>query len=108
MPFLGPALTSMMVYMYVAIVDSLGLIILLNYSWARRNPDVRMTFLGLMNFNAPYLPWVMMGFSLLISGHLPIADAVGAAIGHMYYFLDDVYPIISGTGRRYLRAPPLM
>lgn len=26
--------------------------------WSRRNPFVQMSFLGLFNFTAPYLPWV--------------------------------------------------
>ena len=30
------------------------------YVWARRNPHARMNFLGLFNFNAPYLPWVIL------------------------------------------------
>jgi len=28
------------------------------YVWSRRNPFVQMSFLGLFNFTAPYLPWV--------------------------------------------------
>jgi Derlin-2/3 len=38
--FLGSALTFMMVYV-----------------WGRRNEDVKMSFLGFFQFNAPYLPW---------------------------------------------------
>ena len=48
-PFLGSSLAFMMVYV-----------------WARRNEDVRMSFLGLFNFRAPYLPWVLLGFSVLL------------------------------------------
>jgi len=40
---LGPSLAFMIVYV-----------------WARRNPHARMNFLGLFNFNAPYLPWVIL------------------------------------------------
>jgi hypothetical protein len=49
MHFLGSSLTFMMVYI-----------------WARRNPLVRMTFLGLFTFTAPYLPWVLLCFSVLL------------------------------------------
>ena len=42
-PFLGSSLAFMMVYV-----------------WARRNDDVRMSFLGLFTFRAPYLPWVLL------------------------------------------------
>jgi len=30
----------------------------------RRNQYVRMSFLGLFQFRAPYLPWVLLGFSV--------------------------------------------
>lgn len=49
MTFLGNSLSFMMVYV-----------------WARRNPFVRMSFLGLFTFTAPYLPWVLLGFSFLL------------------------------------------
>jgi Derlin-2/3 len=88
MPFLGSSLTFMMVYV-----------------WSKRNPDVRLNFLGFMNFTGPYLPWVLLGFSLLINNSFPMHDALGIAFGHVYYFFDDIYPVVSGTGIHYLRAP---
>lgn len=72
------------------------------YVWSRRNPHVRMSFLGLFTFNAPYLPWVILGFGLLLNQN-PIFDVLGIAVGHIYYWLEDVYPTISG--RRLLRTP---
>eukprot|EP01097_Dermamoeba_algensis_P004103 TRINITY_DN273_c0_g1_i1.p1 TRINITY_DN273_c0_g1~~TRINITY_DN273_c0_g1_i1.p1 ORF type:complete len:169 (+),score=12.89 TRINITY_DN273_c0_g1_i1:80-586(+) len=38
---------------------SLSFVIL--YVWSRRNIHVRMSFLGLFTFTAPYLPWVILG-----------------------------------------------
>lgn len=57
--FLGQAFTIMLVYI-----------------WSRRNPNVRMNFFGLLNFQAPFLPWVLMGFSLLL-GNSIIVDLLG-------------------------------
>ncbi len=57
--FLGQAFTIMLVYI-----------------WSRRNPYVRMNFFGLLNFQAPYLPWVLLGFSLLL-GNSVIVDLMG-------------------------------
>ncbi|XP_038669484.1 derlin-2-like [Scyliorhinus canicula] len=57
--FLGQAFTIMLVYI-----------------WSRRNPYVRMNFFGLLNFQAPFLPWVLMGFSLLL-GNSIIVDLLG-------------------------------
>lgn len=67
-----------------------------------------MNFLGVLNFNAPYLPWVLMIFSFVINNHFPTNDILGIVTGHIYYFFDDVYPVVSRTGIRYLRAPDIL
>ena len=54
--FLGASLTFMMVYV-----------------WGRRNQYVNMSFLGLFSFTAPYLPWVLLIFSVAI-GSSPVVD----------------------------------
>ncbi|EFJ25138.1 hypothetical protein SELMODRAFT_146006 [Selaginella moellendorffii] len=86
--FLSNSLTFMMVYV-----------------WSRRNPYVHMSFLGLFSFTAPYLPWVLLGFSVMV-GSSPWVDLLGMAAGHVYYFLEDVYPQM--TGRRVLKTPGLI
>lgn len=75
--FLGSSLSFMMVYV-----------------WGRRNEDMRMSFLGVFTFNAPYLPWVMLAFSMLL-GHSVTIDAIGILVGHTYYFLEYVYPVVA-------------
>ncbi|RUS82281.1 hypothetical protein EGW08_009959 [Elysia chlorotica] len=84
--FLGSAFTMMLVYV-----------------WSRRNPYIRLNFFGLMNFQAPFLPWVLLGFSLLI-GNSVIIDMMGIAIGHIYFFLEDVFPRQQG-GFKVLKTP---
>ncbi|KAM9793644.1 derlin-2 isoform 1-T1 [Syngnathus typhle] len=87
--FLGQAFTIMLVYI-----------------WSRRNPNVRMNFFGLLNFQAPFLPWVLMGFSLLL-GNSIIIDLLGIAVGHVYFFLEDVFPNQPGGGR-WLKTPSII
>lgn len=87
MPFLGSPLSFSLVYI-----------------WARRNPSVRLSFLGLFVFTAPYLPWVLLGFSLLLHNTLPKDDLLGIVVGHIYYFFEDIYPRIR-NGHRPLRSP---
>ncbi|KAJ7423766.1 Derlin-2 [Willisornis vidua] len=77
--------------------------IMLVYVWSRRNPYIRMNFFGLLNFQAPFLPWVLMGFSLLL-GNSIIIDLLGIAVGHIYYFLEDVFPNQPG-GKKLLLTP---
>ncbi|KAK1866448.1 hypothetical protein I4F81_008967 [Pyropia yezoensis] len=86
--FLGPSLTFMMVYV-----------------WARRNEHQAMNLLGLFNFRAPYLPWVLLVFSVLL-GSPPVIDLMGILAGHVYYFLVDVYPVMVGI--QLLRTPRLL
>lgn len=76
--FLGPSLTFCMVYL-----------------WSRRNEAVTLSFLGVLTFKAPYLPWMLLAFSALL-GTSPAIDLLGMAVGHVYYFAKDVYPELSG------------
>jgi Derlin-2/3 len=87
LPFLGTALSSSLVYI-----------------WSRRNPDTRLSFLGLLVFTAPYLPWVLMAFSLVVHRIVPKDEICGVVVGHVWYFFSDVYPSLHG-GHRPL-APP--
>ena len=76
----------------------------LSYLWSRRNPYIRMNFLGLFVFPAPYLPWVLLGFTVLMVGYFPTGNLLGIAVGHIYYFLEDVWFREKG-GTRWLKTP---
>ena len=111
-PFLGSALSSSLVYV-----------------WSRRNPETRLSFLGLLVFTAPYLPWVLMAFSLVLHGTVPKDEICGVIVGHsmliipfpslhgqsfnewmlrcrrtVWYFFSDVYPSLH-NGQRPLDPP---
>jgi len=86
--FLGSSLSFMMVYV-----------------WGRRNPNARLNFLSLFDFNAPYLPWVLLGCSYIMA-HNVVVDLIGIAIGHLYYYFEDVYP--TQFSRRPLKTPVFM
>jgi len=88
--FLGSSLTFMMVYI-----------------WARANPFGRMHFLGLFTFTAPFLPWVLLSFSLLLGGDF-VVDAVGIFTGHLYYFIRHVYPRMLPSRPNLLATPGLI
>lgn len=94
--FLGHPLSFMMVYLWSRDPD---------------NADVRMSFLGVLQFNAPYLPWVLLAFSLLIGNPIEM-DLLGIIVGHTYYFLDYVYPQVADirvwSWRRVLVTPSIL
>ncbi|XP_072863020.1 derlin-3 isoform X5 [Chlorocebus sabaeus] len=75
--FLGQALMAMLVYV-----------------WSRRSPRVRVNFFGLFTFQAPFLPWALMGFSLLL-GNSILVD-----------LLDGSPPMGTCAGLCSTRAPP--
>lgn len=86
--FLGQCLSFMMVYL-----------------WAKRNPHVQVSLLGLVAFSAPYFPWVLLGITVLL-GHDGTADILGIAVGHLYFFLADVWPAVaSARGWKHCRRP---
>ncbi|KAK6953217.1 hypothetical protein Daesc_005517 [Daldinia eschscholtzii] len=58
-----------------------------------------LSFLGLLVFTAPYLPWVLMGFSLVMHGTVPKDEIMGVVIGHIWYFFSDVYPPMHNGSR---------
>jgi Derlin-2/3 len=72
-PWLGMAFTQVFVYV-----------------WSRRNPFTLLNFLGFI-VRAPYLPYVFMAFSFMLGGDI-MDDLIGVVVGHIYYFLADIWP----------------
>jgi Derlin-2/3 len=94
--FLGSSLTFMMVYVW---------------GQMRSNSGQRMMLLGILPFTAPYLPWVLLSFSLLL-GHSAMVDVIGIAVGHSYFYLKFVLPEIAEIRgwrcRQFLITPGLL
>lgn len=86
--FLGSSLSFMMVYV-----------------WSYKNEHIQMSFLGVVNFTAPCLPWVLLVFAVLL-GASPVMDMLGLLAGHLYYFLEWEYPRIRGI--KVLHTPQFM
>ncbi|XP_063769068.1 derlin-3 isoform X6 [Pseudophryne corroboree] len=87
--FLGEAFTLMLVYV-----------------WCRRNPFIQINLFGLLTFRAPFLPWVLMGLSLIM-GASSLVDFLGIITGHIYFFLEDVFPYQPG-GKKLLVTPAIL
>ena len=63
--------------------------------------------LGLVTFPAPYLPWVLFGFSALL-GHDVTNDGLGIAVGHLFFYAEDVWPALAAArGWRIRRLLPI-
>mmetsp|Transcript_6170 Transcript_6170/g.14454 ORF Transcript_6170/g.14454 Transcript_6170/m.14454 type:complete len:213 (-) Transcript_6170:117-755(-) len=84
-----------------------ALIDLMTYVWGRRNPTVRIQVFMLQT-RAPYLTWVFALVSFLMGGSMQ-DHLIGIAVGHTYYFFEDVYPLMSTSkGFRLFRTPKLL
>ncbi len=52
------------------------------YVWGRRHPYVNLSFLGIFNFTAPYLPWVLLAFSVTLRSNAAV-DLLGIVAGQL-------------------------
>jgi hypothetical protein len=82
-----------------------SLVMMIIYLWSRKNPNVTMSFMFGLRFLSFYFPWVLIGFNVLMGG-LPLLEIFGVIVGHIYYFLDEIYPNTGGP--RILKTPQFL
>lgn len=70
------------------------------YIWCQLNKDVIVNFWFGTRFKAMYLPWVLLGFNMILSGG-GLLEIIGILVGHLYFFLKFKYP-------EELRGPSLL
>ena len=62
----------------------------------------------IFTFRAQFLPWILM-LLVIVFGFDAQDDVIGAAVGHVYYYLMDVIPLIPETKDvKVLRPPDLL
>ncbi|KAI0269912.1 Der1-like protein [Gloeopeniophorella convolvens] len=63
------------------------------YFWSRRHPSTPISLFGLLTITAPYLPFALVAFSWVLSGtwRAAASDLVGCAVGHVGWFIRDVW-----------------
>lgn len=76
------------------------------YVWCQLNKDVTVNFFFGTRFKAMYLPWVLLGFNMVISGG-GIVEFIGILIGHLYIFLMFKLPQEMG-GPSLLQTPAIL
>jgi hypothetical protein len=74
--------------------------------WCIRNP---LRELGLMfipvRVKAAYFPFALMALHILMGGGI-IDDLIGIVCGHLYHFLDFIYP--NNGGKKILTTPSFL
>lgn len=76
------------------------------YVWCQLNKEVIVSFWFGTRFKAMYLPWVLLGFNMLLSNGSVFA-IIGILVGHLYFFLKFTYPQELG-GRNLLETPSII
>lgn len=76
------------------------------YVWCQLNKDQIVMFWFGTQFKAMYLPWVLVGFNMIIRGG-GMMELLGILVGHLYFFLMFKYPQDFG-GSQFLTTPSIL
>lgn len=83
-----------------------ALILSVMYVWCQLNRDTIVSFWFGTQFKAIYLPWVLVGFNLIVKGG-GFTEMLGIAVGHLYFFLMFKYPQ-DYSGAQLLNTPEIL
>lgn len=72
--------------------------------WGRHAENVTVTMYGFIRIPAKYLSLTMLILDVIISGGFRPSDAMGLVAGHLYYFLDSVFPAMP-DGKQLIFVP---
>jgi Derlin-2/3 len=89
-------------YVFDMMVLSDAILYVIMYVWSRREPEGQLSMFG-FRFKAIYTPWVYVAIRLIMGGSIT-EPLMGISIGHLYFYLVEVYPAAHG-GRSMIRTP---
>lgn len=72
--------------------------------WGRHAENVTVSMYGFIKIPAKYLSLTMLGLDVIINGGFSTSEALGLVGGHLYYFLDSVYPTMP-DGKQLIFVP---
>lgn len=81
-----------------------ALLIAIIHLWGRHATNVTVTMYGFIQIPAKYLSLAMLFLDIIITGGITPADGFGLLGGHLYYFLDSVYPAMP-EGKQLIFVP---
>mmetsp|Transcript_3588 Transcript_3588/g.7422 ORF Transcript_3588/g.7422 Transcript_3588/m.7422 type:complete len:214 (+) Transcript_3588:54-695(+) len=85
--FLGPGLTFMIVYI-----------------WGKKNAQHQINLINMFHIKGSSLPLVLMITSWFLRQKTLKFDIMGIMAGHIYYYIEEVYPRLSG-GQKIIKTP---
>ncbi|KAI9221116.1 Der1-like family-domain-containing protein [Blastocladiella britannica] len=94
-------------YFFELAVLAEPLMMALVYLWSNDSPHTSVGFMFGLQFQAMYLPWVLAGWDLLMTGSFPVVKLMGIVIGHGVHYAMDIYPS-SNNGAALLPMPSFL
>jgi len=77
--FLGPGITFMIVYI-----------------WGKKNAQQQINLVNLLHIRGSSLPLILMFSGWFMKQKTLKLDIMGVIAGHLYYFLEEIYPRMNG------------
>jgi len=104
---IGVTVMSTVSYLIELTVLSKSFLTMLLYLWSRYNRNMVLLLFGFIPMKAPYITWFFVLLDVIMGE--PIAyDILGIAIGHLFYFFNDIYPKLpQSQGKKIFKAPKL-
>ena len=66
------------------------------YLWARKTPNLDVNFLDVFIFRSCFMPYFYLVMTMMFGFKLD-RQIIGCAVGHIYFYLDEVVPRIPET-----------
>jgi Derlin-2/3 len=93
-------------------IPSLGLyfiaspvVFMMLYVYSRNFPNQNASIMGLFQVQTFYLPFAFLAITIVVGGN-PIFDIAGIVVGHLWWFLTELYP--AQGGRNFLETPEFL
>jgi Derlin-2/3 len=93
-------------------IPSLGLyfiaspvVFMMLYVYSRNFPNQNASIMGLFQVQTFYLPFAFLAITIVMGGN-PIFDIAGIVVGHLWWFLTELYP--AQGGRNFLETPEFL
>ncbi|EGR32571.1 hypothetical protein IMG5_077370 [Ichthyophthirius multifiliis] len=61
------------------------------YLWSRKNSNIMVHIFGIIPIQAPYITWFFVFLQIIFQDTI-ITDLIGILVGHIYYYLTEIYP----------------
>lgn len=81
------------------------LVFMMLYVYSRNFPNQQASIMGLFQVQTFYLPFAFLAITVVMGGN-PIFDIAGIVVGHLWWFLTELYP--AQGGRNFLETPEFL